>query len=112
MYALDNAVGLRVFYSGNAWFDTVIRKKVSEILFEFRTVVENNGTRSWVLTDFGQFGKKNNSFCHFYTEKIPAYFLHKFQYEKNNLKVSHHMSRVGGEEPRTDVNKEKNRLLK
>ena len=45
MYALDNAVSLRIFYSGNAWFDTVIRKKVSEILFEFRTVVENNGTR-------------------------------------------------------------------
>ena len=48
MYVLDNAVGLRVFYSGNAWFDTVIRKKVSEILFEFRSVVENNGTRSRV----------------------------------------------------------------
>ena len=64
------------------------------------------------MTDFGQFGKKNNSLCHFYTEKVPAYFLREFQYEKNNLKVSHHMPRVGGEEPRTDVNKEKNRLLK
>ena len=48
MYALDNAISLRIFYSGNAWFDTVIRKKVSEILFEFRSVVENNGTRSRV----------------------------------------------------------------
>ena len=64
------------------------------------------------MTDFGQFGKKNNSFCHFYTEKVPAYFLRKFQYDKNNLKVSHPTPRVGGEEPRTDVNKEKNRLLK
>ena len=49
MYALDNTVSLRVFYSGNAWLDTVIREKVSEILFEFRSVVENNGTRSRYL---------------------------------------------------------------
>ena len=48
MHALDDTVSLRIFYGGNAWFDTVICEKVSEILFEFRPVVENYDTRSRV----------------------------------------------------------------
>ena len=48
MYALDDPIGLWVFYGCDSGFYTVVRKNVSKVLLELRPVVENYRTRSRV----------------------------------------------------------------